>query len=467
MVTEEKIRAEIVIPKPHSQEQRDFVECVALRQVIKAGRQFGKTVGAAIKALEAFLGVCPGCHTEGCASCDNTGYVEPVRVLYAVPTSEQVTKFWYEITAALSEAIDSGAFVKNESERYVERPGTELRLQARTAWNADNLRGGNWGLLILDEYQLMNEDAWTEVGQPMLLRSNGRAVFIFTPPSLRNAGVSKARDPRHASKLYKKYDNDETGRWQTFHFISFQNPTLNKDALKELTESGDMSAESYRREIMAVDDEVEDSWLVYNKFNQDVCKIKSFEIPKTWPVVSGHDFGSANPAALFLAKVKLPIPEGAPSTMRYGDYVLFQEYAPGGGFSTSQHIEKFKVITTRYSVEQSIGGNKNTEEEIRGAYGSNGWAISVPSITGVGAQIDRVIGLMELNKLHIFEDMYGLLGEIFNCLWELDNEQKPMNKVKNEAKYHYLACLRYLCSYLPAERIPTDTEYDKIKIGVW
>jgi hypothetical protein len=156
--------------------------------------------------------------------------------------------------------------------------------------------------------------------------------------------------------------------------------------------------------------------------------------------------------------------------MRYGDYVIFREYAPGGGFSTTQHIEKFKEITTRYRVEQSVGGNATTEDEIRQGYGSNGWAISPPRVTRVNAQIDRVISLMELNKIFIFDDLYGLLGEISNCLWGLDNENLPINKVRNESKYHFLASLRYLCAYLPVEnmRIPGEAQWvEKVKVGVW
>jgi len=462
---EEIIDCPIVSTRAHSIEQEEFISCTKLRQVIKAGRRFGKTVGSAIKALEAFMGICPKCHGDKCLFCDNTGWVEPRRVLYAAPVAEQVTKFWYEITSALSEATDKGYLKKDETEKYIERPGTELRLQARTAWNANTLRGGYWGLLILEEYQLMNEDTWEEVGQPMLLDTNGTAVFIYTPPSLKSEGVSKAKDPRHASKMYKKADADESGRWQTFHFTSYQNPTLSQEALGEI--SKDMTNDAYRREILAEDDEVEASWMVYGKFNESVCKIKRFEVPTVWPVISGHDFGSANPAALFLAKVKLPLPDGAPPYMRYGDYVLWKEYAPGGGFSTTQHIEKFKEITTRYSVEQSVGGNLTTEGEIRQSYGSNGWPISAPALSRVNAQIDKVIGLMELNKLFIFDDMFGLLSQIYNCLWELDIESKPINRIKNESRYHYLACLRYLATYLPAERIPRVQEVDKIKVGTW
>ena len=102
----------------------------------------------------------------------------------------------------------------------IERPGSDQRIRAKTAWNADTLRGDYADLLILDEWQLMNEEAWEVVGAPMLLDNNGDAVFIYTPPSLHSRSTSKARDPRHAAKLFQRAQADTTGRWEVFHFTS-------------------------------------------------------------------------------------------------------------------------------------------------------------------------------------------------------------------------------------------------------
>jgi hypothetical protein len=147
--------------------------------------------------------------------------------------------------------IKHGVLKKNETEHTIELPGKEQRIRAKTAWNADSLRGDYADLLILDEFQLMNEDAWGVVGAPMLLDNNGDAVFVYTPPSLHSRSVSKADDPRHASKLFKKASEDTTGRWATFHFSSFDNPHLSKIALGDITQ--DMTSLAIRQEIMAED----------------------------------------------------------------------------------------------------------------------------------------------------------------------------------------------------------------------
>lgn len=211
--------------------QCEFAVSTAKRRVIRAGRRGGKTVGVATLAVMAFA----------------TGR----RVLYAVPTDEQVTRFWYECKRALAAPLSAGILYRNETQHVIEMPGTLNRIRAKTAWNADTLRGDFADLLILDEYQLMDEDAWGVVGAPMLLDNNGDAVFVYTPPSLRTRAVSKARDKMHAAKLYKKAAADTTGRWAVFHFSSRENPYISEQALSELT--GDMTALTIRQEIDAED----------------------------------------------------------------------------------------------------------------------------------------------------------------------------------------------------------------------
>ena len=216
--------------QPHPKQEL-FLNSVAKRKVIRAGRRGGKTTGVAMLAVRAF----------------EDGH----RVLYGVPTQDQADKFWYEIKSALQPAIDAGTLVKNETRRYIEEPKTERRLRCKTAFNADSLRGDYADLLIFDEYHLMHEGAWQDVGAPMLLDNNGDAVFIYTPPSRRTRHLSRADDPRHAAKLYSKAEADETGRWEAFHFTSHDNPHISAQALGEL--AGDMTAHSIRQEIDAED----------------------------------------------------------------------------------------------------------------------------------------------------------------------------------------------------------------------
>ena len=134
---------------------------------------------------------------------------------------------------------------------------------------------------------------------------------------------------------------------------------------------------------------------------------------------------------------------------------MFREYAPGAGYSTAQHVEAFQEIVSGYNVLKRVGGSPQ-EEEIRQGYAAHGWPITAPKLGKVNPQIDRVIGLMELNKLFIFDDLYRILGEIANCLWVLDDENKPTKgKIQDEHKYHLLAALRYIGSDFTPETVVT------------
>ncbi len=249
--------------KPHAI-QRQFIDCEAKRVVIRAGRRGGKTVGASQRAVKRFLA--------------------GKRVLYAAPTEDQIGAFWFEVKRALQEPVDRGVFAKNETMHYIELSGTKQRIRAKTAFNADTLRGDYADELILDEFQMMNENAWGLVGAPMLADNDGNAVFIYTPPSLQSRARSKANDPQHAAKLFKQASQDTSGRWQTFHFASRENPYISQKAIDELAQ--DMTSIAYRMEILAEDVE-EVPGALWNRERIDAARVTKH--PDLSRVVVGVD----------------------------------------------------------------------------------------------------------------------------------------------------------------------------------
>ena len=225
-----EIKHAVTLRRPHPMQER-IKNSPAKRKIIRAGRRGGKTVIAATICVEKFL--------------------QGLRPLYAAPTSDQLDTFWFEVKKALQEPIDAGVFKKNETDHTIERSGTKNRIKGKTAWDSNTLRGDYTDYLVLDEFQLMNEDTWGVVGAPMLLDNNGSALFIYTPPSLSSRSITKAKDPQHAAKMYQKAEQDTSGRWGAFHFTSFDNPHISKNALEEITQ--DMTDLAYRQEILAKD----------------------------------------------------------------------------------------------------------------------------------------------------------------------------------------------------------------------
>lgn len=219
-----------------------FLRSPLKRKIVRAGRRGGKTVACAILAVEAFL--------------------RGKRVLYAAPTDNQLETFWNEVKLALDEPLRFKKLYKHEGRHIIQ--GTAIneneiddgkkrqpRIRAKTAFNAETLRGDWCELLILDEFQSMDETAWTEVGSPMLIDNNGDVVFIYTPPSLESRSNSRVKDPQYAAKLFKLHKDDPL--WLCIHFPSSANPFLSREGLEEV--SRNMSTTAYRQEILAEDTE--------------------------------------------------------------------------------------------------------------------------------------------------------------------------------------------------------------------
>lgn len=246
----------VTLPLPHPK-QADIRTHPAKRKVICAGRRFGKTHMAASEGVERGL--------------------QGRRVLFASPTQDQVDTFWTLAKAWLQPVLDRKLLYKNESRRIIEFPGGG-RIKAKTAWNADTMRGDYGDFIVLDEYAQMTPDVWDYVVSPMLLDTDGDCWFISTPVR-RN----------HFFTLYQKAVQDDTGRWKEFYATTHDNPFLSQDALADLT--ADMSEEAYQQEIMAMF--LEGAGAVFR--NLDACMNADWDLdPRTMLYdvkVAGVDWG--------------------------------------------------------------------------------------------------------------------------------------------------------------------------------
>jgi len=394
---------------PHPK-QEAFVNSPAKRKVIRAGRRGGKTTGIAIYAVERFL----------------LGR----RVLYATPTNEQIERFWYEIKLALDEAIEAGVFVKNETKHSIELPGTEQRIRAKTAWNADTLRGDYADDIIFDEWQLMSEDAWDSVGAPMLLDNDGDAVFIYTPRSFGSKSVTKAKDPQHAAKLYKKAAADETGRWEAFHFTSYDNPHISKTALAEI--SRDMSRLAYKMEILAED--VEDvPGALWTRARLDETRVTSH--PDLYRIVVGVD-PQASSGQTGIVVVGAGYVEGDPEP--HG-YVLDDMTTPEGA---STNTWGSAVVT---------------------AYNKWNADIIVGEVNNGGDMIEHVIRTVSGGKTVNYSTVRATRGkytraEPVAAIFEKDDKREKVARGHHVGYFPYLE--DELCSWVPGDDSPNRLDAD-------
>lgn len=404
---------------PHSK-QRDFINSRAKRKILRAGRRSGKTTGIAIPAVKAFLA--------------------GKRVLYATPTQEQVSKFWFEVKRALREPIDAGIFNKNETNHVIELPGTEQRIRAKTAWDADTMRGDFADYLIFDEYQDMKEEVWNLVGAPMLLDNNGDAVFIYT----------SKQGNKHSKELFNRAKADKSGRWDTFIFTSFDNPHISRVAIDEL--AADMTQLAYRAEILAeeIDDDPAALW------TRDIIDHVT-EYPPLFRIGVGVDpTGSArgDECGIIVGGVALLNKE-------LHGYVLADKSLHGTSAQWAREsVSAYNVFKAdRIFGERNFGGDmvENTIRTVEG--GADVSYEDVIASRGKMVRAEPVSALYERGRIHHVGEFNGLEDE--QCNWVPGKSKYSPNRID---------ALTWLFTKLIVEvnqAYMSDLPQDKGRASVW
>jgi len=281
-----KIDCEIILPEPHDK-QKLFIDkrydpyglCEKKFRMILAGRRSGKTAGVAIQAVLAFL--------------------DGKRVLYAAPTAEQIDSFWSEVKKALHNLFTDERYkslfyiLDGANDHLIELRTPDIdpteqrsqRIKCKTAFNADTLRGDRADLLILEEFSMMNEDTLDKCGYPLIIDTNGDLIIIFTPPDpFHRSAVCKAKDPRHAMKMFKQRKSDPN--WLCLHYTMYDNPYIS-EAGREFAKAN-MTPLAYRQEILAQEmDEVPGALL--DRKSIEKTRVTPVDVPALKRIVVGVD----------------------------------------------------------------------------------------------------------------------------------------------------------------------------------
>lgn len=285
----------------------------------------------------------------------------------------------------------------------------------------------------IDEAIETVEDDWQMIEGRLRLPGVPHQIFAATNPG----------PPSHY--LYRMFFAEKRG--DVFQSSSYDNPELPEDYKARLSEFDGTYRDRY---VLGLWKGLEG--LVYSSFDDKACLLPRFEIPKTWLVYTGHDFGSANPAAMFYAE--------NPGT---GDFYAFAEYLPGAvGRSIYDHVQEFKRITAGYNVIRRTGGNHTTEGEIRQGYTAQGWPILEPKHSQTPKyQIQKVQGMHRLNKIYVFNDMANYLREKLSFAYE-KKESVLTETIHNEAQYHLMSAERGILSDFTPETVILGQRHAKL-----
>lgn len=275
--------------------------------------------------------------------------------------------------------------------------------------------------------------AW-EATQRRLSLFQGRALFTTT---LYEWGWLKL----------EVYDRWEAGDldYDIIQFDSIKNPAFPKEEY----ERAERTLPPWKFDLFYRGRYSKPAGLIYDCFNEQICKIPRFEIPDNWPRYIGHDFGPVHTAAIWYAQ--------EPAT---GYLYLYREYLSREKMTAQGHVSEWKRLSEGEPIRRrsgGAGGSQSADEGWRNAYALAGWPIAEPLVREVELGIDRVYAWHKTNRLYIFDDLYDYLAEKVSYSRELDENYEPTDKIKDKPRYHLMDAERSLLSdFQPVDVVRKD-----------
>lgn len=315
-----------------------------------------------------------------------------------------------------------------ESDKVYQFKDGKTRVIFGSATNPESIESATAKAAWLDEagQTQFKREAWEAI-QRRLSIHQGRALFTTT---LYGYGWLK-------TELYDRWKGGDSD----IEVIQFKS-TVNPAFPKEEYERAKRTMPFWKFGLFYDAQYERPAGLIYDSFDQDVCIIDRMPIPKEWHIYVGHDFGGANPAAMFYAQ--------DPST---GFFYAYHSYKPNESKTVAEQVNEFKKITQGYNVIKRAGGS-HQEIGWRDDYTAHGWPIQEPKYSNdVEVGIEKVYALNKLNKVFVFRDMYDYLDEKLSYSRELDDEYNPTDKIADKARFHLMDCERSILSDFTPETV--------------
>lgn len=374
--------------------------------VIRAGRRFGKSALALNIVLREAL------HNPG-------------RYWIIAPEYKQAKSiYWRDL---VDEFIPKGIILKrNDNELILEImttvPGKNSIIEFKGSDRENTLRGAGLKGVVLDEFAFQKEYVWDKVVGPMLVQTNGWAIFITTPNGVSNH-FKKFWDDAVAAEA-------EGADWKTFHFTSYDNPLIKRENLD--AERARLTPEFFEQEYMA--EFAKFVGLIYTAFDP-ARHVRDFEVDESWTFYRSIDFGATDPNAVSFIGLD-----------KKGVMHFFDELYIGDIF-TSELAELIKQKSAhRYFVATyADSAAKQTIMDL-GTYGV--YCIPVKKNTGEGnknwiiAGIDRVQQLLNDDKIVIHPRCKATIKEFMSYSWRKDRMGDAVN-IPEDKNNHILDELRY------------------------
>jgi phage terminase large subunit len=408
-VTKMKRKNEVTLDfAPHAG-QEDIAEALITHRyvVVRAGRRFGKSALALNIVFREALN-------------------NPGRYWIVAPEYKQAKSiYWRDL---VDEYIPKELILKKNDNELILQINTLVEgktsiIEFKGSDKEDSLRGAGLKGVVLDEYAFQKERVWDKILGPMLVQTNGWAMFITTPNGVAN----------HFKKFWDNavaWEAEGDPDWKTFHFTSYDNPLIPKENLDKEKEK--LVPEFFQQEYMA--EFAKFVGLIYTGFDSDV-HIQEFEVDENWSFYRAIDFGATDPNAVPFIGVN-----------RDGVIHIFDEIYMNGIF-TSEFAELIKQKSAhRYFIATYADSAGKQQMMDLGTYGV--YCIPVKKNTGEGnrnwivAGIDRVHQLLKDQKIIVHPRCKGVIKEFMSYSWRKDRLGEAVN-LPEDTNNHLMDAIRY------------------------
>lgn len=262
--------------------QMEVYQSRARFRVVVAGRRWGKTALSRVLIIKM-------------------AKIKKRRIWYVAPTYRMAKQImWTDLLDALPKK-----WIRKINETTLSITlvnGTKIELKG--ADKADSLRGVGIHFLVLDEFQDMSEETWTQVLRPTLADTGGHAIFIGTPKAY--------------NQLYELYKHGQdpkkrlAGQWESWQFPTITSPFIPVSELEAARR--DMDEKSFKQEFEASFETM--SGRVYYPFDRTV-HVGQYPLNPKLPIWVGMDFNIDPMSAVIFQ----PQPDG--EIWAVGEVVLF------------------------------------------------------------------------------------------------------------------------------------------------
>lgn len=242
--------------------------------VVRAGRRMGKSSLALNVILKEAI------HNPG-------------RYWIVAPEYRQAkTIYWRGL---VTEYVPKNMIVKQSNQELILEimtavPGKTSIIEFKGSDREDSLRGVGLNGVVMDEYAFQQPYVWDKIIAPMLVQTDGWALFITTPNGVAN----------HFKKFWDTavaLEADGSKDWATFHFTSYdyKGPKWQKMHENLDEERKRLTEEFFSQEYMA--DFAKFTGLIFTEFD-DKRHVQDFEIDENWIFYRSIDFGATDPTAV-------------------------------------------------------------------------------------------------------------------------------------------------------------------------